>query len=294
MKNFKFNTLYIIESLREGEAKTGQNLYDDMHLQIYYHEGLDVQLHVVQTTGDWNNTMQNILDSCQHNGVFPIIHLELHGYENGIQLTNGDLLSIDKIGEQFRQINIATGCNLFLTLGVCKGLYLLFSTHYDKPMPFCGVVGSFEVMRADDIQLRYGAFYGKFFETFDVGEAYAALKNTETNAPEIFTQYRYIQVDEIFLDGYQRYIREACASSVMDDRALQAAAESGKILQNRSVRRKFQKEFRNEEKKRRLAYFNQARKAFYMLDLFPENAERFDVPKTFEELAEKCKHLVTI
>lgn len=294
MRDMKFNTLYIIESLREGDLKTGYSLFEDLKLQEYVHEHVRVEYKEPKSSGEWDAVMSNILNDCKEQEIYPIIHLEVHGEEYGIELSNGDVVSRDIVGEQLRQINIVTGCNLFLTMGVCKGLYVLFNTQLDLPMPFCGAVGSFAKLVAGDIQLRYAEFYETFFRTFDITQAFIQLMKVETAVSEEYTQYKYIHIDEVFYKSYMRYIKEQCNKDIMPQRALDAATENNYTLRNRTERRQFQQKFAKLEKLNRTKYYQEAVNTFFMLDEYPENQERFDVPRTFKELAEKCKHLVTI
>lgn len=294
MRDIKFNTLYIIESLKDGELKTGYSLYEDLKLQEYVHEHVRVEYKEPKSSAEWNAVLSDILNDCKGQEIYPIIHLEVHGEEYGIELSNGDVVSRDKVGEQLRQINIATGCNLFLTMGVCKGLYVLFNTQLDLPMPFCGAVGSFAKLVAGDIQLRYAEFYETFFRTFDITQAYIQLMKVETAVSEEYTQYRYIHIDEVFYKSYMRYIKEQCNKDIMPKRALDAATENNYTLRNRTERRQFQQKFAKLEKLNRTKYYQEAVNTFFMLDEYPENQERFDVPRTFKELEEKCKHLVTV
>lgn len=294
MRDMKFNTLYIIESLREGDLKTGYSLFEDLKLQEYVHEHVRVEYKAPSSSNEWDEMMTSILNECRAQEVYPIIHLEVHGAEYGIELSNGDEILSAKVSEQLRQINIVTGCNLFLTMGVCKGLYVLFNAQLDKPMPFCGAIGSFATLKAGDIQLRYAEFYETFFRTFDITKAFIQLMKVETAVSEEYKQYRYIHIDEVFYKSYMRYLKEQCNKEIMPQRALDAAAENNYILRNRSERRQFQKKFAKSEQANRTKYYQEAVNAFFMLDKYPENKERFDIPITFKELEEKCKHLVTI
>ena len=293
MKNFKFNTIYIIESLGVDEPKTGRILYDDLQVQQYVHQGLQVKFNDINNAFEWDDLMSHILNKCMTNREFPILHLEIHGCKQGIEFRDGSFRTVEQVGEQFRKINIATGCNLFITMGVCKGLYVLFETHIDKPMPFCGAIGSFEKMSSYDIQLRYAEFYGTFFKTFDVTQAYLQLIKTDTGTPNEYTQYRYIRVDEVFYKAYLDYIKKACTQEGMNQRALDAAKENGVVLQTRQIRRKFQRDFAKEEKKSRGFYYKQAAKQFFMLDSYPENKDRFEVPDSYENLEQRCKDIIT-
>lgn len=294
MRDMKFNTLYIIESLREGDLKTGYSLFEDLKLQEYVHEHVRVEYKAPSSSNEWDEMMTSILNECRAQEVYPIIHLEVHGAEYGIELSNGDEILSAKVSEQLRQINIVTGCNLFLTMGVCKGLYVLFNAQLDKPMPFCGAIGSFATLKAGDIQLRYAEFYETFFRTFDITKAFIQLMKVETAVSEEYKQYRYIHIDEVFYKSYMRYLKEQCNKEIMPQRALDAAAENNYILRNRSERRQFQKKFAKSEQANRTKDYIETLKTFFMLDANPENIDRFDIPITFKELEEKCKHLVTI
>lgn len=294
MENFKFNTLYIVESLRKGETKTGYALYEDLKLQQYLHKDVTVDYRSIQSKSEWDILMDEILTKCNTEEIYPILHLEIHGNEQGIQFSNGETCTLEETGEQFRKINIATGCNLFLTMGVCKGLYVLLDAHLEKPMPFCGVIGSFEKLIAGDIQLRYAAFYESFFSTFNITEAYVQLMKTETGLPEQCSRYRYIHVDEIFYKTYLNYIKTACASDGMKQRALDAAEENDVEFASRQQKRKFQRDFEKEEKKSRNDYYLQASTTFFMLDKYPNNKERFNVPDSYEQLEQRCKQIATI
>lgn len=271
---------------------TGKSLYEDVKLQEFIHEGLHVNYCHIESGKEWDDLMDTILKSCIKDGIIPILHLEIHGWEGGIQFSNRDQRTIDQVGEQFRAINIATACNLFITLGVCKGLYVLFNAHLDRPMPFCGAIGSFNKLMSGDIELRFAEFYGTFFRTFDIAKAYIELMKAAPITE--YSQYRYVRVDEIFYKAYLDYINKACKSDNMKQRALNAAEENGVDLINRQARRKFEKDFKKQEKKTRDLYYNEAVRTFYMLEKYPENKDRFEIPNTYRELEERCKKIISI
>lgn len=292
MKYFNFNQIYIIESLPEGELHTGRSIYEDIRTMALQHPDLDVQYKDICCLQEWDILMNEILDDCRTTGRIPILHLEIHGDGNGkgLFLKNNEFVSLEHAGNQFRQINVATGCNLFLTLGVCKGLYLLFNMHLNLPMPFIGAVGSFDDLFSYDIECRYSRFYETFFDSLDIGKAYLALLNENTG---IDPKYRYIAADEIFYKCYLGYIKEKCTVEAVQKRASESIREAG-IAINRNDRRKKEREFVKLEKKTRGQYYRQAVETFFDIERFPYNLERFEVPNTFSKLEEKCKYLATV
>lgn len=292
MKNFKFNNIYIIESLKVTERHTGKELYNDLIAHMpFIHKELKVAYKSLDTLAEWDQLMDDILQECKQKDNIPILHLEIHGEPNGKGLvtTFGELITLEHVGEQFRAINMATGCNLFITLGVCKGLYLLFNMHMDRPMPFVGAVGSFEDIYESDIYLRYYEFYDTFFRTLDIGKAYVALQNANSNMP---TYYRYIPADEIFYKCYQEYLNNQCTKVELERRAKESVTTINGI--NRQGRREFEKRFIKDEKRNRGKFFRKHTAIFFMTDNIPENTERFDVPKSFEELRQRYEEIVML
>lgn len=292
MKNFSFNKIYVIESLDPNERHTGKELYDDLIARMpYIHSELKVDYKEVNTLQEWDTLMGDILDECINAGIIPILHLEIHGESSGKGLvTNSkELISLEHVGNQFREINIATGCNLFLTLGVCKGLYLLFNMHMDKPMPFIGAIGSFDSILNYDIYIRYYDFYDTFFRSLDIASAYVALQKAN---PALDSKYRYMPADEIFYKNYQEYLNNKCSDDALKVRAKETIAALN--CTNRHERRLKEKQFIQQEKKDRAKYFREHTATFFMTDEFPENKERFDVPRDFKELKDRYNNLVMV
>lgn len=290
MKHFQFNQIYIIESLSDGERHTGHSIYEDLKIMAIRYPELDVRYKDICSLQEWDVLMKEILVDCCTTGRIPILHLEIHGEEDGLVLKNNDFVPLERAGIQFRKINVATGCNLFLTLGVCKGLYLLFNMHPNLPMPFIGAVGSFDNLSSYDIECRYSQFYETFFDSFDIGKAYLALLNENTG---IDPKYRYLAADEIFYKCYQGYIKDNCTEEAVQKRVSESIREAG-IAINRNVRRRKEREFIRLEKQTRNLYYRQAINTFFDIEHFPDNLDRFEVPLTIKALEEKCKHLTTI
>ena len=292
MKSFEFNTLFIIESLKPGETKTGLNLYDEMcTLKAAHNElsALDLRYVSIASAQEWDDCMAHILRECKERKVLPIIHLEIHGNKNGIEFTNLECRDRYEVSRQFREINRVIGCNLFTTLGVCEGLNILFGIKTDELMPFCGVVGSFDKLIAADIEIRYSEFYRTLFTKLDIYEAYKSLIHANT---ELVADYRYIPVDEIFYKNYQDYLDKECTLESMKRRALNSFDQQSFYANTRQQKRKFVRDFIKEEKKNRLNYYQESVSSFFDLEHFPQNKERFEIPDNFKALKEKYDTLI--
>lgn len=305
MRNFRFNQIYVIQSLPveynelgEEKIQTGEQLYNDLlRWQEIKHPQLSVFLRKIQTEWEWNDLMAAILNDCTVNGNIPVLHFEIHGkkteeiFTKGFVLGNGQCIDIEVIGEQLRRINMATQCNLFVTLAVCKGMSLLLNMHESSPMPFIGAIGSFNEIEEEDLYLRYLDFYEELFYSFDIAKAYVALCKAN---PKIDSEYKYIPADELFIRNYQRYIDEQCTHEAIKERAVDSQSLLKSPPRNRAERRRFQRSFEKMEKQNRAQYYRNAVNDFFMLAEYPENKERFDVPMTICAMKEKSKYLVTV
>lgn len=292
MRTFSFNKIYVIESLPEGHRRTGKELYDDLlRYQELKYPLLKVVPCWIKSKSEWDTLMNQIAEDCEQNGSHAILHLEIHGecHGQGLVMGNGDFLTYDYIRPQLERINIASHCNLFLTLAVCKGLYITSINRLSKPMPFCGILGSIDDIYEHDIVIRFNEFYDEFFTSFELAKAYKRLQ--EAN-PDLPSTYRFDHADMLFCREYQRYINNKCNKDVIKERALEAAKDDRLLLPTRQLRRKFQRDFEAQEKKTREMYFLDAARNFFMLDDFPENKERFEVPSNLKELEEKAASLL--
>ena len=286
MKNYKFNKFYVIESLSDNEDKTGKLLYDDLiRRQEYIYENLKTEYRDINNKEDWNLLMQNVLNECS-NGIIPLFHLEMHGNENGLGFKDGTFISREEVCKQFRKINIASGFNLFITLGVCNGLYLLFDMKMTEPMAFIGAIGSFDKLYDTDIEIRYTEFYDSFFKTFNVGTAYDALLKANSIS-NLKSKYRYIPADELFYVCYCKYLKNKCSETALKERAKESI--SGKVSDRRGRRIK-EREFIKTEKKNREKYYHSMVNKFFMTDKFPQNKQRFEIPNNFNELKIKYEN----
>ena len=236
---------------------------------------------------EWDTLLNEIAVDCEQNDAQPILHLEIHGSATGegLVLENGEYLAYESIRPQIVRINVASRCNLFITLAVCKGLLMTKLNRLTEPMPFCGLLGAYDTIMEDDIVIRFNEFYEELFNSFVLAEAYKRLLSVNPDMPH---SYSFVHADELFCKVYQRYIEQECEEKVVKKRALQAAHEAGHILSDRRARRKHQRNFIAEEKRTRLMFFHDSVQSFFMLDLFPENRERFDVPLDLMDLKQKA------
>jgi len=272
--------IFVIESLEDGDRLTGTNLYNDL---ISYELPLTSRLYNnIIDEGDWYGTMEDIKENVQLGDVV-FIHLEIHGNSrgSGIVLKNGTEILFDRICEDFRVINKRIGCNLYVTLAVCHGLFLITGLVPLKEMPFCGVIGSQEQIKVKDLELRFYEFYKSFLEFDDIEFAMEELQKANSGIP---SSYKYVKPEDIFFNSWISYLE---ISSDSDWQKKNTKNVSDENCLNRRLRREFDRKFKKEREKEANILFREKAELFFMVKDFPENRKRFQIPNRATDVPKK-------
>jgi hypothetical protein len=87
----EFHKIWVIESLRDGDLKTGTRLVEDqLSLARSRYENLEVAHRRPTSKTELMKDLQTIRDEALFQGLYPFIHFDCHGDPNGLQTTNGD------------------------------------------------------------------------------------------------------------------------------------------------------------------------------------------------------------
>lgn len=272
--------VFVLESLEEGDRLTGTNLYNDL---ISYELPLASKLfNKIIDEGDWYGVIEDIKENVQLRDVV-FIHLEIHGNSRGtgIVLKNGTEILFDRICEDFRVINKKIGCNLYVTLAVCHGLFLITGLLPLKEMPFCGVIGSQEEIKVKDLELRFYEFYKTFLEFNDIEFAMEELQKANSGIP---SSYKYVKPEVIFYNSWISYLKDSSDSDWQKNNTKKVSDENHL---NRKLRRKFDREFKKKRVKEANILFREKAELFFMLKDFPENRERFQIPNRASDVVKR-------
>ncbi|MCH5214001.1 MAG: hypothetical protein J1E97_02310 [Muribaculaceae bacterium] len=285
MISFQFSKIYIIQSLTPlYDTLSGSQLYGRLNDSLHVKDGsLKLELIDVADRHEWNETMTRILRETRA-GLLPLIDVEIHGSEDrdGLLLSNGDFISAKELCDTLRSINKASGCNLLLTLGVCRGLRWLFGLSTSQEMPFIGLVGSFLPLREWGISDRYFAFYDTLLSTRSLPDAVNALHGAVDD--EETGKYIYFPIDELFYISYWNTVQEVFRNREKRDSLAKNSINKEFKGLNRRARRQKRKLYITTERSRRDYHLRQRSDKFFMIDRYPGNARRFKRPKDMDEL----------
>lgn len=127
---------------------------------------------------DWCSEMDKIINNCKNNNETPILHIDMHGSDEGYGKDSIEIISWDFLIPSILKLNEACNGQLFLSLNVCEGLNIyhhLSNNHC--PLSFI-TLGAF-----DDILATYGrdAFsqmYIEYYTNHDMNKAIEAFYKT--------------------------------------------------------------------------------------------------------------------
>lgn len=126
--------------------------------------------------------------------TYPVLHLSLHGSNEGIALTNGCFLYWQQLREILVPINQALGGYLLVCLSSCYGEYgVLMAMHENAPLPFSALVGHPESAEWDDSAIAFMTFYHRLFKGASASDAVEAMKLASGDSRFSFTSGQTVQ-----------------------------------------------------------------------------------------------------
>ncbi len=284
--NIKFNEIYVIEALRDHDKiKTGQELYSDTLVrETDKHEGLDAQLIIVSNPAELFDALEDIKKEVIENDVHPIIHIDTHGDEKGLQLPDNNHVPWEKFREILTDINEGCKNNLFIVMSVCEGFHSFKIIQPTDKTPFWGVIGPPNEISFENAQRQFPQFYRELLTSFDCNKAIEKL-NEGISDPKM--RYEFVSCMALFRIAYEKYHSEYCMGKNLRLRTEKLITDALKLPNAAPL-----KETRKYIKKVRLKKdlhkdFKKYKNIFFMIDLYPEQKNRFGIK--FGHIVKKCK-----
>lgn len=276
MKPFEFSHVYVIESLGPDERKTGTELFNDVIRKRMMQRGSEnlCELIEINSKSAFLLALETIRQAEIHQLANPIIHFEMHGDENGLQLINNETITWDELQFYLLQLNGICQNNLFVTMATCKGGYIFKAINPAGWSPFWGFVGPFDIVSFGEVIENYSAFYDEFLQSCDFNLAIEALNDSN---PSGKSQFRFHNTEYVFQKAYENYelfhltpvrIEERLEDVLAKCRSIQAFDSwSDQMIRDHL---KYLIINENENIKKRMM------RKFFLLDKFPEQEEYYE------------------
>ena len=273
-----FNSVQIIESLRPGDYPTGLLLYEDLEpLGIALQPSISTQFTQVETKAEFLDLLKSIGENSKRTGDSPIIHIEVHGSDQGIQVTSGECLSWFEFKDELTAINEASRLNLLVLLAACDGVHLFHIIQPTDRAPFYAMIGPNRDVSEGELLAGVTTFYKTLFESNDAVIAWRAMNKAVSSEKRTFSVFT---AEFTFQYVMHKYLKLLCSEEALDSRENEAVSKAARNGMAEHQLAHFRKWFRKYIREHR-AHFEARRSHFFFYDLFPENATRFDL--TFEE-----------
>lgn len=260
----KFNQILIVDSLPEGQLNTAARLFADA--QDWARVIGDVP-HIasvrVPSSGAFLDLLAQLAQQASREPCVPLLHIECHGGEGGLEFADGSWLTWDDMKPAFVNLNVATRLNLITVVAACHGGAIANFVRAEHRAPFWAFLAPKRQISAGDLETALSAFYQALLMTRSSERAMGALRATQ--AGEEFWQLSAQTIYRLIVEGYAEHHLTDEAVGQQAERLQARAAEHGAVWTHAQI----------EAMIRDLGIFEGFRREFFMIDLYPEHEERF-------------------
>ena len=183
-------TVFILESLHRGDIRTGKNLCDEIRQCQYDYREIHIGYKYYDLENEFalQEKLLEIEKEVAGNNYIPIIQLECHGYDNGIELASNEHILWLDFFNYIRPVNIAS-CNLLLlNLSMCNGAAVIRGIDPRKRAPFRAVIGPEDKAYPEDLQAQWSNFYNRFFLSLNKGSQDSICESAVSNKLVYYNQ----------------------------------------------------------------------------------------------------------
>ena len=167
--------VYIIESLPDGDLKTGRNLNEKLKQEWIFNDDYDSVYKVVNSKGELRQILYEIEEivKVKDNHTFYILQFDAHGSDKGMCLSSKEEISWSELFSLIRPINVYMNDTLLVVLSMCDSKNVAYNIEPRERSPFRGVVVSDMDLSAGYIDEIWEGFYKEvmkhFFESKTTG-----------------------------------------------------------------------------------------------------------------------------
>lgn len=268
MSTFSFNKIAILESLSEGERKTGRQLYDDLEMvKIGRARQLNTEYKSVSSKIEFFAYIETLRIGAEVEETFPVLQIEAHGTNDlkGLILSSGDVIRWEEMAKALRPLNYLCRCNLLVVIAACYGANLLRIMSITDHAPFWGVIAPEYEILPNQI---YESMYRFYVAVYD-GKTGQALIDTLKTAGD-FNGLKLVTSEYLFVRAYEYYVDNECSPLALEARAKRVREMSiQKGIKNPLNVKQIMEQLEPTEQ-----HFNKCIDTFFMLADYPENIDK--------------------
>ncbi|ELS31415.1 hypothetical protein [Pseudanabaena biceps] len=149
----------LLESLRLAQIPTSYNLVIDREM-------LKISL------------TSKLIQECQRLGnKLPLLHLSMHGNENGIELSDKDFVSWQELWKLIAPLSNYMNGGLIICMSTCYGSYGSYMANFGKNnLIYASLIGNISTTNWADAAVGYITFYHLYFKELSIDQCVEAMK----------------------------------------------------------------------------------------------------------------------
>lgn len=191
-------TIVIIQSLKDGDLKTGEMLYENLSnsLSIKYPD-TSVKIYDVKNKLELAETFCKIYNEIT-DGELITLQIEAHGCEDGVGMASGELVTWKQFFGIIRPINEKMVNLLLVCMSMCYGGALISQIEPEKRAPYRAFVGTGGEIKAGVLLDGFTAFYENYHNLLDSFAAYKAMKDATVDATTGKSPFWFMASEDVF------------------------------------------------------------------------------------------------
>lgn len=194
--------LFVFESLRKSDPKTGQDVHDFLDKEKIANE-----FHRFNSKKELLDLLEIVKIKAASENIQPFVHFDCHGNQEGIGVVKLDateeLIPWEDVLDKFIEIYQASHKKSIICMSSCKGFNASRLVAKGKPCPYDHVCGSFEEIGFADTYKAYTRFYKDISSGTSVFDAAVAIHNVTDLKQIQFMAVNSQTLFKIMIDGYK-------------------------------------------------------------------------------------------
>tara|TARA_R110002051_G_scaffold82925_1_gene147369 strand:- start:242 stop:1033 length:792 start_codon:yes stop_codon:yes gene_type:complete len=200
-KNLTSFGLIIIESLEESD-KTGYDLFSSvMRKKVFQEPEINAEFYDINNRIELFELLTELVKRATQNNEYFLLHFEIHGFQGGIELKDGEQINWSYLLPYFREINVHYKNSLTIYLAVCYGASLIESIRPNERAPFRVLISSEKEIYNRHFVQGFVEFYEHFFFSFDTKESLekynSIIDNDDDKLVMLYSEFFFDQVMDL-------------------------------------------------------------------------------------------------
>jgi len=266
------NSVLVIESLNNPNST--KKLYREEIAENCASKGITSKYFSVKNKTELLSLLKNLANNKER--LFPLIHFATHGDENGLKLKEDKVLWSELI-DPITNLNKAAKNNLVLNMAACYGAFSINLYNADRA-PYYFMFGPQKDINEIELENHLANFYKSYINQLNLLEAFKFMKEQNGNTKVPFQVdscvFMHQRVWKLVLDEIEK---GSARHELLNELKLISKGENYDTLKNELLYKEdIIKMYKNN--------YYEFKDKFFMIDLYPDLAERFfEIPTEFSK-----------